>query len=504
MQIFRTLAGYSLGRADIVRRAMSKKKHDVMEKERRIFINGLTDDEGNVVVEGCLRRGVDEKTAISIYDEMESFASYAFNKSHATAYAVIAYQTAWLKCHFPKEYMASLLSSVLDNLNKMAGYIAECHRLGIKILPPHINESFYKFTVVGKDIRFGLLAIKGLGRQFIDFIIKEREEGKYKSLYNFCERMYDKTMNIKSLESLIKCGAIDNLGANRRQMLAVAKTTLDSIAYESKKNVRGQISLFDTDEGSKASSEPDIPILEEFPISELLFMENEVAGMYLSGHPLNEYSAYADKAKTDKIGNIINQENDNLYVDGQNVRVLAIVSKVKTQITKNNQMMAFVNVEDQYGATEMLVFPNVYEKYASLFREGNVLDVFANISIKEDEDPKLMCNKVALVTKDSKPEAVNNSGFIRRTDTINSNNNSSQRPTNKPITLYIRIDNLDGEKFIKAKRLLEIFEGRTPVVFYLTDTKKQFKAPMNLWVDLNNVLVKELKYQLGEENVVTK
>ncbi|MCH5300713.1 MAG: DNA polymerase III subunit alpha [Ruminococcus sp.] len=504
MQIFRTLAGYSLGRADIVRRAMSKKKHDVMEKERRIFINGLTDDDGNVVVEGCLRRGVDEKTAISIYDEMESFASYAFNKSHATAYAVIAYQTAWLKCHYPKEYMASLLSSVLDNLNKMAGYIAECHRLGIKILPPHINESFYKFTVVGKDIRFGLLAIKGLGRQFIDFIIKEREDGKYKSLYNFCERMYDKTMNIKSLESLIKCGAIDNLGANRRQMLAVAKTTLDSIAYESKKNVRGQISLFDTDEDSKASSEPDIPILEEFPISELLFMENEVAGMYLSGHPLNEYSAYADKAKTDKIGNIINQENDNLYVDGQNVRVLAIVSKVKTQITKNNQMMAFVNVEDQYGATEMLVFPNVYEKYASLFREGNVLDIFASISIKEDEDPKLMCNKVALVTKDSKPEAVNNSGFIRRTDTINPNNNSSQRPTNKPMTLYIRIDNLDGEKFIKAKRLLEIFEGRTPVVFYLTDTKKQFKAPMNLWVDLNNVLVKELKYQLGEENVVTK
>lgn len=504
MQIFRTLAGYSLGRADIVRRAMSKKKHDVMEKERRIFINGLTDDEGNVVVEGCLRRGVDEKTAISIYDEMESFASYAFNKSHATAYAVIAYQTAWLKCHYPKEYMASLLSSVLDNLNKMAGYIAECHRLGIKILPPHINESFYKFTVVGKDIRFGLLAIKGLGRQFIDFIIKEREDGKYKSLYNFCERMYDKTMNIKSLESLIKCGAIDNLGANRRQMLAVAKTTLDSIAYESKKNVRGQISLFDTDEDSKASSEPDIPILEEFPISELLFMENEVAGMYLSGHPLNEYSDYADKAKTDKIGNIINQENDNLYVDGQNVRVLAIVSKVKTQITKNNQMMAFLNVEDQYGATEMLVFPNVYEKYASLFREGNVLDVFANISIKEDEDPKLMCNKVALVTKDSKPEAVNNSGFIRRTDTLNPNNNSSQRPTNKPMTLYIRIDNLDGEKFIKAKRLLEIFEGRTPVVFYLTDTKKQFKAPMNLWVDLNNVLVKELRYQLGEENVVTK
>ncbi len=504
MQIFRTLAGYSLGRADIVRRAMSKKKHDVMEKERRIFINGLTDNDGNIIVEGCLRRGVDEKTAISIFDEMESFASYAFNKSHATAYAVISYQTAWLKCHFPKEYMASLLTSVLDNLNKMAGYIAECHRLGIKILPPHINESFYKFTVVNKDIRFGLLAIKGLGRQFIDSIIKEREKGRYKSLYDFCERMYDKTMNIKALENLIKCGALDDLGANRRQMLAVAKTVLDSITFESRKNGKGQISLFDTDEDSKASSEPEMPNIEEFPISELLYMENDVAGMYLSGHPLNEYTDYANKAKTDKIGSIINQENNNLYIDGQNVRVLAIVSKVKTQITKNNQIMAFVNVEDQYGATEMLVFPNVYEKYASLFREGNVLDIFASISIKEDEDPKLMCNKVVLVTKESKPEIVNKNVINRRTDISKSFNNSSFKPENKPMTLYIRIDNLQGEKFIKAKRLLEIFEGRTPVVFYLTDTKKQLKAPMSLWVDLNNVLVKELKYQLGDENVVTK
>lgn len=503
MQIFRTLAGYSLGRADIVRRAMSKKKHDVMEKERQIFINGLTDDEGNVIVEGCLRRGVDEKTATSIYAEMESFASYAFNKSHATAYAIISYQTAWLKCHYPREYMASLLTSVLDNLNKMAGYIAECNRLGIKILPPHINESFYGFRVVGNDIRFGLLAIKGLGKQFIEYIIKEREKSKFKSLYDFCERMYDKTMNIKALENLIKCGALDNLGANRRQMLAVAKNVLDSISYESRKNGRGQISLFDIDESSKASSEPVMPNLEEFPVSELLYMENEVAGMYLSGHPLNEYSDYAKKAKTDKIGNIIDQENSDLYVDGQNVRVLAIVSKVKTQITKSNKLMAFVNVEDQLGTTEMLVFPNVYEKYASLFKEGNILDIFANVSIKEDEDPKLMCNRAVLVTKDSEPESYNNE-INNGKNFSKPVNSSAPRPVNKPMTLYIRIDNLESEKFKKAKRLLEIFDGRTPVVFYLTDTQKQLKAPMNLWVDLNNVLVKELKYQLGDENIVTK
>lgn len=505
MQIFRTLAGYSLGRADIVRRAMSKKKHDVMEKERKIFIEGLTDEKGNVIVEGCLRRGVDRKTAVSVYEEMESFASYAFNKSHATAYAMISYQTAWLKCHYQKEYMASLLTSVLDNQNKMAGYIAECQRLGIKVLPPHINESYYGFTVTGDDIRFGLLAIKNLGRQFIDLIIEERKKGKFKSLYDFCSRMYDKTMNSRALESLIKCGALDNLGANRRQMLAVAKTVLDSIAFESKKNVRGQISLFDTDEDAKASSEPQMPLLEEFPVSELLFMENEVAGMYLSGHPLNEFDDYARKAKTDKIGNIINQDSEYSYKDGQGVRILAIVSKVKTQITKNSQMMAFVNIEDQYGTAEMLVFSNTFEKFSGFFREGNVLDILATVNVKEDEDSKLICNAVKLVTKESNPDVLPQDENSRK----NNYSNTEPKPSNvntpkKPPVLYLRIDNLEGESFSKAKRVLEIFDGRTPVVFYLTDTKKQMKAPMNLWVDLNDVMIKELKYQLGESNVVVK
>ena len=504
MQIFRTLAGYSLGRADIVRRAMSKKKHDVMEKERKIFIEGLTDDNGNILVEGCLRRGVDRKTAMSIYDEMESFASYAFNKSHATAYAMISYQTAWLKCHYPREYMASLLTSVLDNQNKLAGYISECSRLGIKVLPPHINESYYGFTVAGNDIRFGLLAIKNLGRQFIDFIIYERKQsGNFKSLNDFCERMYDKTMNSRALESLIKCGAIDNLGANRRQMLAVSKMILDSIQFESRKNVKGQISLFDTDEDTKASGEIAMPDLPEFSVSERLFMENEVAGMYLSGHPLNEYDEYAKIAGTDRIGNIISMEADSLYKDGQTVRVLAIVSKVKTQVTKNNKMMAFINVEDQYGMVEMLVFPNVFDQYSLYFREGNIIDAVATVNIKEDEDPKIICNKVKLVTKDTKPEPLKTYADYR------SNREQAQTPnkpvnTQRPKTLYIRIDNLESKSFKKAKRLLEIFEGRTPVVFYLTDTNKKLQAPQNLWVDLNSVLINELKKQLGDDNIVAK
>lgn len=506
MQIFRTLAGYSLGRADIVRRAMSKKKHDVMEKERQIFIEGLTDDNGNVVVEGCLRRGVDRKTAMSIYDEMESFASYAFNKSHATAYAMISYQTAWLKCHYPREYMASLLTSVLDNQNKLAGYISECHRLGINVLPPHINESNYGFAVAGNDIRFGLLAIKNLGRQFIDLAIYERNtKGNFKSLNDFCERMYDKTMNSRALESLIKCGALDNLGANRRQMLAVSKMVLDSIQFESRKNVKGQISLFDTDEDTKASSEIAMPDLPEFSVSERLFMENEVAGMYLSGHPLNEYDEYAQIAKTDRIGNIISSETESEYKDGQTVRVLAVVSKVKTQVTKNNKMMAFVNVEDQYGMVEMLVFPNVFDEYSLYFREGNIIDVVATVNIREDEEPKIICNKVKLVTKDTKPEPLKTYADFRQ-NREKVQNIPPQKPVDskKPTTLYIRLDNLESKSFKKAKRLIEIFEGNTPVVFYLTDTKKQLKAPRHLWVDINPVLIKELKHQLGDNNIVAK
>ncbi|MGN1132575.1 MAG: DNA polymerase III subunit alpha, partial [Ruminococcus sp.] len=237
MQIFRTLAGYSLGRADIVRRAMSKKKHKVMEEERQIFINGYINEKGEVEVEGCLRRGVDKATAISIYDDMESFASYAFNKSHAASYATISYQTAYLKCHYPKYYMAALLTSVLDNQNKMAVYIEECNRIGIKVLPPSVNYSSQGFTVVDDHIRFGLMAIKNLGKNIIDEIVSERKKSEFKSFYDFCKRLYGKNMNSRGIESLIKSGALDNLGANRRQMLSVYKNILDNLEYDRRKNV---------------------------------------------------------------------------------------------------------------------------------------------------------------------------------------------------------------------------------------------------------------------------
>ncbi len=489
MQILRTLAGYSLGRADIVRRAMSKKKHDVMEKERQIFIEGLIDENGNVVVDGCLRRGIDRATAVAIYDEMESFASYAFNKSHATAYAKVSYQTAWLKCHYPREYMAALMSSVLDNQNKLATYISECHNLGIRILPPDVNSSYYGFTVVGRDIRYGLLAIKNLGRQFIDGIIAQRESGEYTSFYDFCKRMYGRNMNSRALESLIKCGALDNLGLNRRQMLLMVKDVLADLEFENRKNVRGQMSLFDFGSpDDETASEPQPPAVSEFSKDELLFMENEVAGMYLSGHPIDEYSDYINAVKADRIGDILDSENSD-YKDKTDVRLVCIVSKLKTQITKSNQMMAFVTVDDRYGAIELLVFPNVFSKCGAFLAQGNVVEVFGSVSVREDEEPKILANEIRPVVKGEKPAKAPE---------------PKPQPKKQPPRLYLRIDALQSELYRKAVRVTDIFEGSTPVVFYLTESKKSMIAPRNMWVSLNDVMLKELRHQLGDENVVVK
>ena len=488
MQILRKLAGYSLGRADIVRRAMSKKKHDVMEKERKIFIEGYVNEKGEVEVEGCLRRGIDRSTAVSIYNEMESFASYAFNKSHATAYAKISFQTAWLKCHYPRQYMASLMSSVLDNQNKLAVYMAECHSLGIQVLPPDVNSSSYGFTVSGKDIRYGLLAIKNLGKQFIDTIIEKRKLGAYKSFYDFCKRVYGKSMNIRAIESLIKCGSLDSLGLNRRQMLTMCKSVISDLEYENKKNIQGQMSFFDIGAGeSNASSEPEIPQISEFSRDELLFMENEVAGMYLSGHPIDEYGDYIKSVKCDKIGEIVDRDS-RMYKDNDSVRVVCIVSKLKNQITKNNRMMAFVTVEDRYGSVEAIVFPEVFSKCGGVLARGNVVEIFGTVSLKEDEEPKIICNEIRTVDKSS----------VRHTKKTAPVNN------NKPPKLYIRIDNLNTELYNKAFRVIDIFEGRTPVIFFLTDTNKKLIAPEKMWVSLNDVMIKELKYQLGDDNVVVK
>lgn len=506
MQIFRTLAGYSLGRADIVRRAMSKKKHTVMEQERKIFIYGLVDENGKILVDGCVRRGVDEKTANSIYDEIESFASYAFNKSHAAAYATVSYKTAWLKCYYPQEYMAALLSSVLDNQNKMAVYIAECQRMGIRVLPPNVNDSNHGFTVSGKNIRYGMLAIKNLGRQFIDKIIQERINKPYDSFYDFCKRLYGRNMNSRAIESLIKCGAFDGLGANRRQLLAVSKTVLDDLEYESRHNSGGQMSFFDLGtEEERISAKPQLQPLEEFSREELLHMEKEIAGMYLSGHPMDDYTKFATLSKADRIGDILNNDG-NLYFDGKKVTIVCIISKIKTQLTKNNKMMAFATVEDRYGSLEVVVFPNVYEKYGMFLNEDNAVILRGSLNFKENEEPKILCDTVDKARSDDECAEVSAANYSTNSSVQNNvvyrqrNNNDKINPS----ALYIKIDDLNTDQYFRAKRVLDIFEGNTPVIFYLANSKRQVKAPSSMWVSLNDVMIKELKYQLGEGNVVTK
>ena len=497
MQVLRTLAGYSLGRADIVRRAMSKKKHDVMEKERDVFINGAVDENGRVTVEGCLRRGVDRSVAESIFNEMESFASYAFNKSHAAAYAVISYKTAWLKCYYPREYMAALLSSVLDNRNKLATYITDCRRLGIEVLPPSVNESGLDFAVSGGNIRYGLLAIKNLGKAFIQQIVTERAEKPFSSFYDFCKRMHGRNMNARAVESLIKCGAFDSMGANRRQLLSVYKTVLDGIDHDSKYNMNGQMSFFDLSEEPAAAEafEPELPDVEEYSRDELLKMENDTAGMYFSGHPADDYSEFSRRIRADRIGAILSNEDDR-YGDGKTVTVVCVADKIKTQITKTNQTMAFVTAEDCYGTIEIIVFPNSFEQFGRLLTEGSVITVRGNLNYKENEEPKIICNSI------EKPRT--NEECEKPDQKVLKPEVKNPVAVNKPQKLYLRIDDLNSPLYEKARRLLDIFDGSVPVVFYLRDSKKSMQAPRSLWVSLNEVLIRELKRQIGEENVVVK
>ena len=484
MQIFRTLAGYSLGRADIVRRAMSKKKASVMERERKIFIYGLEKEDGSIEVEGCVRRGVDENTAKSIFSEMESFASYAFNKSHAAAYATLSYQTAWLKYHYPREYMAALLTSVLDNTNKIAGYIAECVRLGIHVLPPHVNESETGFSVVGKDIRFGLRAVKNLGKGFITELLHERaQNGVFTSFYQFCKRMYGLDLNRRSLESLVKCGALDSLGYNRRQMLTSVNAVIDSLDADKRRNLDGQLGLFDTP-AQNTESEFMIAQSPDLTISDKLAMEKEVTGMYLSGHPMAQYLPIYDAIHASKTGEIIEDacEQSGRYLDGDRVTLLGIITVVKLKVTKSNSTMAFVTLDDMFGAIEMLVFPNMLSQYANMVVEGRIVKIRGKISMTEDKAPKIICEQIQPPPSDKELSTAKHNKFTRP-------------------GLYIRVSNEDNSLYKKALQYIAVFDGATPLYVYFTDTKKLMLAPAHFRVSINAVLVRELKNLLGNENV---
>ena len=501
MQIFRSLAGYSLGRADIVRRAMSKKKHDVMEREKDIFVNGLVNERGEVEVEGCLRRGVDKATALSIFSEMESFASYAFNKSHAAAYAAVSYQTAYLKCHYKREYMAALLSSVIDSQNKTAVYIGECHRIGVVVLPPSVNESLSKFTVSGGNVRFGLSAVKNLGLGFIDEIVRERKNKPYASFYDFCKRLGSKGLNSRALESLIKCGALDNLGANRRQMLSVMKTVLEDLEYDRRKGNSGQISLFDIGGNDERSVGLVIPPMEEFPLYELLAQEKEMAGMYLSGHPIDAYASFASAIGADSVGGILDTDSGK-YRDRSKVKLVVAVTKNRSQITKSNKMMAFIEAEDRYGSCEIIVFPNVLEECSSALFVGSIIEVSGALSIKEEEEPKVIADRIIALPPADKlkaPESkVPETARVAPRDT---RRNDQGRSLSSYTKLYLKVPSLESREYKKAKNILEIFPGITKVIFFLSESNTQALAPSSLWTQLNETMLEELRYQLGEDNV---
>ncbi|MBR2337942.1 MAG: DNA polymerase III subunit alpha, partial [Clostridia bacterium] len=399
MQIFRELAGYSLGRADLVRRAMSKKKHDVMQKEREIFIHGLTDENGQVIVEGCVRRGVSETIASAVFDEMASFASYAFNKSHAAAYALVAYQTAYLKAFYPKEYMAALLTSVLDS-GKVAGYIGECERLRIRVLPPSVNESVSAFTVAGDHVRFGLLAVKNLGRGLIQELVAEREEnGVFTGFYSFCQRMSRRRdFNRRALESLVRCGALDGLGANRRQMLEAIPLFLEGLEDVNRRNLDGQLDFF-ADPDAAVGSEPMLPDLPEFPYDELLAMEKEVSGLYLTGNPMKPYTNLHNRlhaARTDRILTAFAEVATDRaeFTDGQTVTLLGMIGSVQVKSTRNDTQMAYAVLEDMYGSLELVVFSRLLEQCRPLLRVGQVVVVRGRISAREDEEPRILAAAV--------------------------------------------------------------------------------------------------------------
>lgn len=474
MEIFRTLAGYSFGRADVVRRAMAKKKHDVMQKEREIFINGLMDADGNVTVDGCVRRGVPQATAEKVFEEMASFASYAFNKSHAAAYALVAYQTAYLKAVYGKAYMAALLTSVQGS-DKEIAYIRECQHMGIAVLPPHVNESGAAFTLAQDGIRFGLLAVRSVGTALADVIRAEvLRGGIFDSFFDFCERIIpQKECNTPALEALIACGALDHLGANRRQMLQTVPTLVAQIAQSGRRQVEGQLGFFD--DGAADSGRVPLPPLEEFSFAERLKMEKETVGMYLSGHPLTPFAAvYKDKRIT-RIDRLLQGAADGT-VDGKTVTVAGLISHLRLQTTRTGAQMAYCRVEDLYGALDVVIFPKALAQFGMLFEGEAPLQISGRVDVREDAPPQLLCERATPLTVPEKPSA--------------------------PAGMYLRVDGKDTPQYRDVLALLSQHRGTQDVYIRFADSGKMVRAGGKNGVSADDTTVACFTALLGEDNVV--
>lgn len=481
MQIVRELAGYSLGRADLVRRAMGKKKLDVMAKEREIFIHGQTDENGNVIVPGCVRNGIDEKSANKIFDEMAEFAKYAFNKSHAAAYAVVSYRTAYLKAYYKEELMAATLNSFLGNLDKVPIYIEECKKLQIEILKPDINESDVKFTVKNGKIRFGLGSIKNVGNAVNAIVDERKRNGQFKSFEDFCERIQKESVNKKCIESLIRAGAFDNMEHTRRTLLESFETILDTISDGNRKTMENQVSMFDISENTNINEiKYNYTIREEFSEKELLSMEKEMIGFYISGHPLEKYREQIEK--TSNI-NSIQLSGEDLeqgmeLKDGQFVKYIGIVTSIKKKYTKNNTIMAFVTIEDLYGTAEIIVFDSVYSKASNILIEDSIVLVEGRISIREDEASTIVARDIKLFNTESttKPEI----------------NNQRKK-------LIINIVNLDDETRNRLKGAIKFFSGDIANILLNIEDNEGIKPCAGIFI--TDKILNEFKEIVGNENV---
>jgi len=490
MEIVRKMAGYSLGRADLVRRAMSKKKEDVMIAERKNFIHGIVDDAGNVVVDGAVRRGVPENVANAIFDEMMDFAQYAFNKSHAAAYAFVTYQTAYLKHFYPAEYMAALLSSVLDSPEKVAKYSAEATRMGIKILPPDINKSITGFAVQAGDIRFGLAVIKNVGVGCVDALVAERAtNGEYKSYKDFAKRTIKLGVTKRVHEYLIKAGAFDSLGERRSYLLAEYESILDSYSDDLKRNVEGQINLFGDDEDAflGSATPKDLPELSQ---KELLKYEKESIGYYVSGHPLNEYAEEIAQISTISFADLMDDESEENLIDGMPVTVCVLASGIKTKITKNNKMMAFITAEDLTGQAEIIVFPTVFDRARKYLTEDAPLIVSGKLSFREEEEPKILCDMIEPLTHGARVEKAELPKVSKEL-----------KPDKK---LFLKFATGKDYLLERIKPLLSENSGNIPVYIYNEEKKQTSLAPKSLWVAATEEQLRAIGAILGEECVVLK
>ena len=489
IQIFQQLAGYSLGQADMVRRAISKKKAAQIQKEKDTFIHG--DPDRNIP--GCVAGGIPEATAEAIYQDIYDFANYAFNKAHAVSYAVVAYQTAWFKCHHTREYMAALLTSVLDNSDKVAGYINECRECGIQLLPPDINRSADRFTVEEGGIRFGLVAIKNIGRGFIQSVMEERKQGPFRSLQDFCERMGGGDINKRAVENLIRAGAFDSTGARRSQLIQVYESVMDAVADSRRQNLEGQLDFFSMamgDQDAAPVKEIPLPDIPEFTPQELMTMEKAVTGLYLSGHPMDQYREEVNALRAPTMASILEdfaqEGGPTRFADEQRITLCGVITASKTKTTKNNSLMAYVTVEDDTASMELLCFARVLDACGAYLKENQAVVVRGRLSVRDEKAPQVLADSVYPLS------------------TVKGGTPPPPGPRGEKLlegqTLYLKFPSLDHPAVRHMKLVFQMFPGTTPVRMVMADTRKVYAAS----VLLHRALVEEARETLGEANVVVK